>query len=156
MLPEALTPLEWLVGDWEGDGRGEYPTVDDFTYREETSFAAVGKPYLVYTQRTWLADGSPSHMESGFLRPGAPGAPELVIAQPGGTVEVLIGSLTGARVDFTATNVLRTPTAKDVTEIRRVFEQRGDDLWYSLEMAAMGEPVTFHCEATLHRISTES
>lgn len=155
-LPEPLVPFAWLVGDWAGEGRGEYPTVDDFAYREETSFAFLGKPYLVYTQRTWLADGSPSHMETGYLRPALPQAPELVIAQPGGTVEVLIGVATEHRVDFTATQVLRTPTAKDVTELRRVFELRDGSLWYSVEMAAVGEPITAHCEATLHPVTHTS
>ena len=152
-LPTVLEPLGWLVGDWAGDGRGEYPTIADFTYREETSFHFVGKPYLAYTQRTWLAsDGSPSHMESGYLRPGASGLAELVIAQPTGVVEVLVGTVTGARVQFEATSLAATPTAKSVTGVRRFFERRGDELWYSLEMAAVGEAMSFHCEATLHPV----
>jgi hypothetical protein len=147
-VPEALAPLAWLVGDWAGEGRGEYPTISDFAYREETAFAFVGKPYLVYTQRTWLDDGSPSHMEMGFVRPG----PELVIAYPIGVVEVLTGDVTGEHLELSTAAVAATPTAKSVTGLRRVFERRGDALWYSLDMAAVGQPMTFHCEATLHPV----
>lgn len=147
-LPDVLAPLSWIVGDWVGTGRGEYPTIDDFGYREETSFTFTGKPFLYYVQRTWLTrDGLPSHMETGFVRPG----PELVVAHPSGVVEVLTGTVEDERLTLETTNVASTPTAKEVTGLRRVYERRGDDLWYSLDMAAVGEPMTFHCEATLQR-----
>jgi hypothetical protein len=151
-LPEPLLPYGWLVGDWAGEGRGEYPTIDDFDYREETSFAYVGKPFLVYTQRTWLtSDGSPSHMETGFLRPAPPG-PELVVAHPSGIAELLAGTVAAERIDLATTTVAATATAKEVTALRRVYERRGDTLWYSLDMAAVGHPIGFHCEATLHPV----
>lgn len=152
-LPEPLRPYAWLAGAWAGEGRGEYPTIDDFGYREETSFANVGKPYLVYTQRTWLtSDGSPSHMETGFLRPGAPGAPELVVAHPSGIAELLTGTVDGERLELTTTTVVGTASAKEVTALRRVYERRGDALWYSLDMAAVGQPLGFHCQATLRAV----
>jgi hypothetical protein len=150
--PDPLAPLEWLIGDWQGEGRGAYPTIKDFTYREELSFTRLrpDKPFLAYAQRTRLTDGAPSHAEVGYLR-ATPMGVELVIALPSGVVEVHTGPLAEGRLELENTAIARTPTAKEVTEVRRVLERRGDDLWYQTDMAAVGQPLAFHVEATLHR-----
>jgi hypothetical protein len=152
-LPDALA---WLIGDWQGDGRGSYPTISDFEYREEASFQhpRPDKPFLKYTQRTWLLpDDSLSHAEVGYLRATAEGRLEFVLALASGVVEVHNGTVIDGRLDFTSVTVAHTQTAKPVTEVHRTIERRGDDLWYQLEMAAVGLPRAYHCEATLHRVS---
>jgi hypothetical protein len=149
-LPPTLEPLAFLLGTWHGEGRGRYPTIEDFTYREEARFAWPGKPVVAYEQRTWVPlDGPPSHAEVGYLRP-APGGAELVLAHPSGIVEVSGGTITGTCLELVSLTVLSTPTAKSVTEVRRTYERRGDRLWYRLDMAAVGEPLLLHCEAELH------
>jgi hypothetical protein len=149
-LPPVLEPLAFLLGTWHGEGQGRYPTIEDFTYREETQFVWPGKPVVAYQQRTWVPpDGLPSHAEVGYLRP-APGGAELVLAHPSGVVEVSGGTVTGTRLELVSLAVLTTPTAKAVTEVRRTYERRGDALWYRLEMAAVGKPLDFHLEAELH------
>lgn len=157
-LPDALVPLGWLIGDWEGEGRGAYPTIEAFDYRETVTFAhpRPDKPFLTYTQRTWLfPDDTPSHAETGYVR-GVPGdRVELVLAHPSGVVEVLAGTVaaTDGRIDLASVAVSCTPTAKLVTEVRRVIERRDHDtLWYRLDMAAVDQPLQYHCEATLHRV----
>jgi hypothetical protein len=155
-LPDALTPIAWLIGEWEGQGRGEYPTISDFTYREHATFAhpRPDKPFLAYTQRTWLVPGdAPSHAEVGYLRATPEGRVELVIAQPSGVVEVHDGTATADRIELRSVTVSHTPTAKSVTEVRRVLERRDNHLWYRLDMAAVGQPRSHHCEATLHRVA---
>lgn len=155
-LPEPLVRLAWLIGLWEGQGRGEYPTISDFAYREHTAFThpRPDKPFLAYTQRTWLMpDDAPSHAEVGYLRATPEGRVELVVAQPSGVVEVHDGTANGDRIELTNIAVAHTPTAKSVTEVHRVLERRGDDLWYRLDMAAVGQPRAYHCEATLHRVA---
>src|SRR4051812_47752883 len=125
-LADPLEPLAWLLGDWQGEGRGGYPTIDDFAYREEVSFTRVrpDKPFVLYTQRTrLLPDDAPSHSETGYLRPAPDGGVELLIAQPSGVVEVQEGSLRDGRIEFENTSIARTRTAKEVTGIRRVFER---------------------------------
>jgi len=146
-LPAVLDPLAFLLGTWSGAGRGGYPTVDDFTYAEEVTFAWPGKPLLRYTQQTWVGD-APSHAELGYLRP-VPGGAELVVAHPSGVAEVSDGRIRGPRLELASRAVLTTPTAKDVREVRRVYERRGDVLWYRVEMAAVGQPLGFHLEAEL-------
>lgn len=149
-LPAALEPLAFLLGTWHGEGRGEYPTIEDFAYREELQFTWPGKPVVAYQQRTWVPpDGLPSHAEVGYLRP-APGGAELVVAHPSGVVEVSAGTTAGSRLDLVSLTVAGTPTAKSVTEVRRSYERRDDRLWYRLDMAAVGEPLRSHLEAELH------
>jgi THAP4-like, heme-binding beta-barrel domain len=144
--------LAFLLGEWRGEGRGEYPTIEDFGYREEVVFGHVGKPFVSYTQRTWaLDDGRPLHSEAGYLRPQPGGRVELVLAQPAGLVEVDEGAVRDGHVELTSTLIARTPSAKEVTEVRRSLDVDGDVMRYQLEMAAVGQPRQFHLEAELHR-----
>ena len=34
-LHPELMPLAWIVGMWRGTGRGEYPTMQPFTFEQE-------------------------------------------------------------------------------------------------------------------------
>ena len=87
---EALAPL---LGTWAGRGKGKYPTIQTFEYLEEVVFSHVGKPFLVYTQKTKaVADGRPLHAETGYLRVPQPGRVELVLAHPNGITEIDAGT----------------------------------------------------------------
>jgi hypothetical protein len=150
-LPAALAPLAFLLGTWVGEGRGAYPTVDDFVYAEEATFTCPGKPLLQYSQRTWVPPGgAPSHAEVGYLRP-VPGGAELVLAHPNGVVEVSRGTVEGSRLELASDTIATTPTAKAVGAIHRTYERRDDVLWYRLDMAAVGQALGFHLEAELRR-----
>jgi THAP4-like, heme-binding beta-barrel domain len=151
-LHPDVEALAFLLGQWRGEGRGAYPTIDDFSYREETAFDHVGKPFVSYTQRTWLPDGAPSHSEVGYFRAQPEGRLELVLAQPGGRVEVNEGTLRGTHFELTSAVVAHTSSAKKVTEVRRVIDVDGDVMRYELEMAAVGHPLLFHLEAELRRV----
>ena len=47
-LHEAIKPLSWLLGKWTGQGKGIYPTIEDFDYLEELEFSTVGQPMLQF------------------------------------------------------------------------------------------------------------
>src|ERR1700685_3802311 len=49
----AIAPLSFLLGRWKGTGKGDYPTIEPFNYFQEVAFSHIGKPYLIYTSRTW-------------------------------------------------------------------------------------------------------
>ena len=150
---EALAPL---LGTWAGRGKGKYPTIQTFEYLEEVVFSHVGKPFLVYTQKTKaVADGRPLHAEMGYLRVPQPGRVELVLAHPNGITEIDAGtySVIGdvIEVELSSTAIGLAPTAKEVNELGRSLRVAGDDLSYTVRMGAVGQPLQDHLAAVLHR-----
>jgi len=69
-----LAPLRFLLGRWEGAGVGGYPTIESFRFGQEINFSHNGKPFLIYTSRSWLLDdeGVPGEcttlIENGVLK----------------------------------------------------------------------------------------
>jgi hypothetical protein len=149
-LPESLRPL---VGLWRGEGHGEYPTIASFDYFEEVSFTTVpGKPFLVYSQKTRAVDdGRPLHAESGYWRSPSSGRIEVVVAHPFGAVEVLEGSVFDGEIRLASVAAAVTSTAKLLDETQREFDVEADTMTYRVAMAAVGQPLTHHLAATLHR-----
>ena len=151
-LHPALAPLAFLLGTWRGDGSGEYPTIESFDYVEEISFVHVGKPWMLYTQRTRHAtEDRPLHAETGYWRPVGDASVEVVMAYPTGHTEIGEGTVRGTSVEVVTGTLTATPTAKRVDHVKRRITVEGDELHYVLAMAAVGEPLTPHLEATLRR-----
>jgi hypothetical protein len=149
-LHPTLAALAPFLGTWRGEGRGEYPTIEPFTYGEEVTFTHVGKPFLAYTQRTWsLATGAPLHSEAGYWRAGGDGRVEVILSHPFGAVEVLVGTVAGGALRLASQAVVTTPTAKRIDAIERDVDLDGDVLRYRIRMAAVGEPMTHHLAAEL-------
>jgi hypothetical protein len=152
-LHPDLQPLAFLLGTWSGSGHGTYPTIADFDYGEEITFAHSGKTFILYRQRTWEAapGGRPLHTETGYWRPGGPGRVEVMLAQPTGIVELQEGTVNGTRIALTSTFVGLASTAKEVTTLERTLAVEGDELRYRLLMGAVGQPHQVHLEAMLRR-----
>ncbi len=151
-LHPAVEPLAYLLGQWRGEGKGEYPTIEPFVYGEEIEFSHNGRPFLFYVQKTWnTPDSYPMHSEAGYLRPVADGRIELVLAQPSGITEILAGSLSGSRIDLTSTLIGVSPTAKHVSAVKRVISVKATTLSYQLDMAAVGHDMSIHLQAELER-----
>ncbi|WP_375485518.1 peroxynitrite isomerase [uncultured Mycobacterium sp.] len=152
---EALAPL---LGTWAGRGSGKYPTIEPFEYLEEVVFSHVGKPFLIYRQKTKApADGKPLHAETGYLRVPQPGRVELVLAHPSGITEIEVGTYSTSDddidIEMTSSAIGLTPSAKEVTALDRRLRISGDELSYSVRMGAVGQPVQDHLTAVLRRTS---
>lgn len=142
-----------LIGTWEGDGFGRYPTIQDFSYREELTFTDIGKPFLHYAQRTWAPDGRPMHVETGYLRVPGDGRAEFVIAQPTGQTELAEGRLrVGDAVELHLEGrIQNSGSAKQVDATLRTYRLTGDALTTTFDMAAVGQPLIRHLESSLRR-----
>ena len=153
-LHDALSTLAVLLGTWRGEGRGMYPTIEPFSYREEMTFEHVGDPFLLYGQESWSPEGDPVHFERGFLRPGADaGSLELCLAHPIGVTEVGHGSIDGAEIALVSDRIGRTATGMDVAGLIRHYRVDGDVLTYEIYMATDTTPMTRHLEARLRRVA---
>ena len=159
-LHEACLPLAVILGVWRGSGTGHYPTIDDFDYSEEVVFGHVGKPFVTYSQKTKsLSDGQPLHSEQGFLRVIDNTTLELVVAQPTGIVETHVGAYASNDESFIANfesaQVVTTPSAKSVEQVSRLIRIDRNQLSYDVSMAAVGQPLQHHLEATLQRVQPD-
>lgn len=157
-LHPNLAELAPLLGTWSGRGTGVYPTIESFDYLEEVVFSHVGKPFLVYGQKTRaVADGLPLHAETGYLRVPQPGRIEWILAHPSGITEIEVGSYTatadGIELEMTAPTIGLAPTAKEVGALSRRYRLDGDELSYTLDMGAVGQPAQNHLTAVLRRTS---
>jgi len=147
-----VTDLSPLAGTWRGGGEGSYPTIEPFAYLEELVVEPVpGRPVAHWRSRTRdAASGEPRHAESGFLRVLADGV-ELVVAHGFGVVEAAAGTFDGSVLSLSSTTVAGTPTAKRIDRIDRRVEVDGDELRYTVSMAAVGVELTHHLAAALVR-----
>ncbi|MGH3304820.1 MAG: FABP family protein [Streptosporangiaceae bacterium] len=154
----SLRQVRFLIGRWEGAGVVGYPTIESANFGQEITFGHNGKPFLIYSSRTWMieADGTigrPLAMETGYWRPQQDGALEVVLAHPTGFTEIYLGEVTGTKIELATDAVVRTATAKEVTAGRRLYGLIGADLGWAYDMAAVGQPLQSHVSAQLKRVA---
>lgn len=151
-LHASLAPLAGLIGVFAGEGRGDYPTIEPFAYRETVTFAHAGAPVLAYEQRTTSVDGArPMHGELGYLRSGGEDRVEWTIAHSFGIVELVEGTWDGAALLLASRTVSPSATAKDVRATRRELRLDGDELVSDLWMSYGGHEDVHHLHSVLHR-----
>lgn len=154
--------FDTLEGIWKGEGRGYFPGVTSFDYRETLTFTRRDEKTLAYEQRTqkrydgqteWLE----SHWESGFIRILENSELEWTSAQIGRT-EVLTGAIEATgdiiRIHFVSKSI--TNDARMISSAR-TFELEGDTLRYEMEMhttkVAQSTP---HLKITLQRAKQQN
>jgi hypothetical protein len=155
-LHPLCAPVAFLLGEWHGEGRGGYPGMTPFAYREEMRVWHTGKAYLAFEQRTWQTGGEKAgreiHGELGYLRCRDDGGLELMVAMAPGHVEVSAGSVDGTRITLASVGVVDAPSAAAVSAVTRTWWLEGDALRYDLEMSALDRPMTWHLAAELRRV----
>lgn len=150
--------FDLLEGSWGGTGRGQFPGVTSFDFRETLIFTRRDEKSLAYEQRTEkLYDGQteyiPSHWESGFISIIENGDLQLVNIQVGGRNETLVGTVEHLdnkyRIHFVSKVLKNDP--RMISSARR-FELEGDTLHYEMEMQTTKvERSTSHLQITLQR-----
>lgn len=156
-LHPALLGLLPFIGTWRGFGQGGYPSIDDFNYAQEIRFSHDGRPFLHYTARSWLIDEErrplrAASQEHGFWRPRGKDEVEVLLAHPTGVAEIYVGRIDRLTIELSTDVVARTETAKDVSANHRLYGIVDGGLFYAVDMAAMGHPLTPHLSARLLRV----
>jgi len=151
-VDELLRPIDWLIGEWRGPGRGAW--AGGFLFDDTMSFSHDGRPLLHYRQQTTGPDGRLSHSEVGYFVARPDGEIHVTLAEPSGITEVLVGHpIEGeALLELVTTEVGHTPTTDNVTACRRRFHLLDGDLIAEVDIAVNGEPLALHTQSTLHRI----
>jgi hypothetical protein len=156
-LEPVLLPLAFLIGSWAGVGLGHYPTIEDFRFGQEINFSYTpGKQFLDYSSKTWLIDEDgakvrPLAREHGYWRPQPDNQLEVLLAHPTGIVEIYYGELDSGKVEMRTDTVARTASAKEYSAGHRLYGLVKGDLYWTYDMAAMGQPIQNHLAAQLKR-----
>jgi hypothetical protein len=140
-----------------GVGRGEYPTIKSFEYKEQIEFSAVpNKPIINYIQKTWSNNeaSAPLHSEFGYLRIPQPNLVEWLLVQPSGISEIDEGKLTvneqdnNVEINVKNKEITRTSTAKPphVTAVERIYTLNSleNTLSYRLNMSTTTNAAMTH------------
>ncbi|HYO19121.1 MAG TPA: FABP family protein [Dermatophilaceae bacterium] len=158
-LPPALAPLAWLVGRWEGAGVLGYPTIESAHFGQEVVCSHDGRPFLEWQSRTWLLDDAgekvrPLAVELGFWRVLDSGEIELLLTHPSGIVEMYVGHRDPAKpvVNLRTDGVLRSPAAKEYNSGSRMYGLVESQLFWAMDMAAVGQHLQSHVSAQLKRV----
>src|SRR3712207_8708285 len=111
-------PIAWMIGRWEGSGKGTYPGTEDFDFGQQIDFAHNGGNYLHYLSQTFETDEAglavrPLTMETGFWRPQGDSTLEVLLSHPEGYVEIWYGKINGAQIELSTDTVARTASAED-------------------------------------------
>jgi hypothetical protein len=158
-LSPALAPLAWLVGRWEGAGVLGYPTIESAHFGQEILCSHDGRPFLEWQSRTWLLDEagnktSPLAVELGFWRVLPDGEIELLLTHQSGVLEMYVGHRDPAKpvLQMHTDGVLRSPAAKEYNAGSRMYGLVDSELFWAMDMAAVGQDLASHVSAQLKRV----
>jgi hypothetical protein len=164
-LPDNLhpdcAPIAWLLGTWQGNGHGDYPTIEAFELGQECIFAHDGRPFFHYLSRSWIVDETgekvrDAALETGFVRCKADGSLEWLLTHNTGFAEIYYGRADGAKVEVSTDAVVRSETAKEYVGGHRLYGLVEGDLLWAYDMAAMGQALQPHVWGRLVRRSLDS
>lgn len=152
--------FDQLEGTWKGEGRGQFPSVTSFQFRETLIFTRRDEKTLAYEQRTQkLYDGQTdylqSHWENGFISILENGDLQMVNIQIGGRNEILVATVESLedkfRIHFVS-KVLNNDAR--MISSARIFELQGDLLSYEMEMQTTKvDRSTPHLKIALQRVT---
>jgi THAP4-like, heme-binding beta-barrel domain len=158
-LSPAVASLAWLVGRWEGAGVLGYPTIESAHFGQEIVCSHDGRPFLEWQSRTWLLDAagnktSPLAVELGFWRVLQEGEIELLLTHQSGVLEMYVGHRDPTKpvLHMRTDGVLRSPAAKEYNAGSRMYGLVDSELFWAMDMAAVGQDLQSHVSAQLKRV----
>lgn len=165
VVPEGLAPevypLAWLVGTWRGTGEVAHPRVPPAVVAGEVEVGHDGGPYLTWASTLRIAEEDRVWaVESGYWRvpPERPEGladgrfpVELLLADPAGYLTLYAGEVGGGRIDLASDLVARTPDAVELTAATRLFGLVGEELMWTWDVAAFGEPLQSYLGMRMRR-----
>ncbi len=161
-IPEGLNPrlaaLAWLIGRWEGVGKGTWPGVGEFEYGQQVDFATNGGDYCHYLSQTFRLDDEgtpvePLGMETGFWRPNSDASIEVVMCSPEGWAEVWYGQISGAKIELTTDAVVRSKSAQvTYSGGSRLYGNVEGDLLWTFDRATEDVELQSYMWARLQRV----
>lgn len=150
-LHPHLAPLAFLLGTWRGEGKGEFHTVEPFSFEEKIRFSHRGGPWLVYEQRARsTADGELLHAEMGFWRPLGEGRVDAYVALNAGS-DFSEGTVLGTTVTLRSTTTRMGEGIEEVTRLERRYEVADDTLTYEISLGTEGQAFGWHVGGRLAR-----
>ncbi|CAA9339461.1 MAG: DUF1794 [uncultured Nocardioidaceae bacterium] len=162
-IPQNLhpdcAPIAWLLGTWRGNGHGDYPTIDSFSFAQEITFLQDGRPFFHYLSRSWVVDAEGNRLrngaiETGFFRSKADGSLEVVLAHATGIVEIWYGRAESAKVEIATDAVARVEDAAAYGAGHRLYGLVEGELLWTFDMAAVDQGLQPHLWARLVRQDT--
>lgn len=161
LLHDACIPLRLLIGSWRGQGEVDYPTIEGpYRFAQQVTISHDGRPFLLHETRAWLIDDAgavirPAARETGWWRPQSDDTVELLLAHATGILELFYGQAVGQVAwEFSTDTVTRSASAKDVNAAQRRYAiDEEDHLDYTEKRAMVGQPMTPHVSAELHRFA---
>ncbi len=153
-MPAALETLAFLIGVWEGSGRGLWAADPPRWYRERLTFACDGRPLLRYREETWEGwPAQPLPTEAGFLRPLGAGTAELLVVQAVGFLEVERGPVSVGGLDLEAVAIGSGPCGLPLTTARRRLPRVDDRQDILVRIGMRGERPQDHVRARLRWVA---
>lgn len=150
-------PLAWMIGSWAGAGVVGYPSIESRNFGQEVEVTHDGRPFLMWTSRTWTLDEQgtkqePLAIETGFWRPQPEGGVELLLAHPTGIVEMYYGETSPAKVEVRTDGVIRSAESAEYAAGHRLYGYVNGNMMWVMDMAATGHEMTSHVSAELKRV----
>ena len=145
-----------MLGTWQGNGHGDYPTIEEFSFGQEILVQQDGRPFFHWFARSWVVDAQGEKVrdaaqETGFIRCPEVGKVEMVLVHTTGHSEVWYGAAADGKLELATAGVSFTETAKEVTAGKRLYGNVEGQLMYAYDMQAQGQEMQPHLWAQLQR-----
>lgn len=149
MKIDVPEPFQRLLGKWQGQGTGQFPTMEPFHYEDIMIFEALGdpqeEPIIRFEEIGWIIDKHTrqfKHWETGFFRILEKGEIQFQVTHNTGRMEIYQGAFetqtssgSGFELNLNSTLVHNAPELTPCTQAIRQFSLKQGVLQHRLGMS---------------------